>query len=77
MQTVCICLPPAITLLLEPEPRDWCGKRWEKSIPSTHLQTIPASPPLQKAISVTLIHSWAANYRPALCCVERHNPTNH
>lgn len=56
---------------------DWCGKGWERSISSTHLQTIPASPPLEKAISVALIHSRAANYRPALCRAARHNPANH
>lgn len=56
---------------------DWCGKEWERSISSTHLQTIPASPPLEKAISVALIHSWAANYRPALRRAARHNPANH
>lgn len=56
---------------------DWCGKGWERSISSTHLQTIPASPPLEKAISVALIHSRAANYRPALRRAARHNPANH
>lgn len=69
--------PPATTLQPEHEPATGVGRDGRGAFPPPTCK--PSLPPhrWKKAISVALIHSRAANYRPALRRAARHNPANH